>query len=189
MTETKKLSTHEEIKNALKLAESLNSDEKAVVMVKGYNDDTENFTAIYQSELDEFTAQGGTFEEWIEGWSDFQLWTVPSKSDDENAKSAAIRKLNDAFRASPSNYHITAGVRGMGTGFIESAVNLVKTYDKFTLENDPHEEHDFGAILVDGNKVFWKIDCYDQNLQFGSEDPADASKTRRVLTIMLAEEY
>jgi hypothetical protein len=30
---------------------------------------------------------------------------------------------------------------------------------------------------------------YDMALEFGSGDPADASITRRVLTVMLAEDY
>jgi hypothetical protein len=33
------------------------------------------------------------------------------------------------------------------------------------------------------------IDYYDATMEFGSEAPADASKTTRVLTIMLASEY
>jgi hypothetical protein len=40
-----------------------------------------------------------------------------------------------------------------------------------------------------GTKLFWKIDCYDRELHFGSPDPADPTVTTRVLTLMLASEY
>lgn len=56
-------------------------------------------------------------------------------------------------------------------------------------DNDPHHEHDFGSFHVASYHVFWKIDTYDERMEFGSEDPADPTKTTRVMTIMLASEY
>lgn len=65
----------------------------------------------------------------------------------------------------------------------------VETFDTFTPDNDPYGEHDFGAFEHKGKRIFWKIDYYNRTLSGGSEDPADAKKTIRVLTIMLASEY
>ena len=63
--------------------------------------------------------------------------------------------------------------------------------------------NDFGAVYwgrgwqVGGDKptdgkpletVFWRIDAYDRNLRFYSEDPADPAVTCRVLTIMLTSD-
>jgi hypothetical protein len=73
-----------------------------------------------------------------------------------------------------------------------SKARIVKTiavFDDFCHANDPHEEHDFGAFDADGQRVFFKIDYYDETLTYHSLDPADPSVTRRVITIMLAEEY
>ena len=50
-------------------------------------------------------------------------------------------------------------------------------------------EHDFGAFELEGQNLFWKIDYYDTGLKYGSPNPEDPRVTRRVLTIMLAEEY
>ena len=47
----------------------------------------------------------------------------------------------------------------------------------------------FGAFDLQGQRVLFKIDYYDMALECGSEDPADASITRRVLTVMLADDY
>jgi hypothetical protein len=62
----------------------------------------------------------------------------------------------------------------------------VETFDAFTPDNDPYGEHDFGSFEHNGIRVFWKIDYYDRNLEYGSEDPSDPAQTTRVLTIMLA---
>ena len=55
--------------------------------------------------------------------------------------------------------------------------------------NDPHGEHDFGSFEIAGQKFFWKLDYFDAEMKYGSEDPADPSKTTRVLTITFASEY
>ena len=66
----------------------------------------------------------------------------------------------------------------------------VRKFDAFTAENDPHGEHDFGVIEHDGvGTVFWKIDYYHPDYRFHTADPADPKIMRRVLTIMLAQEY
>ncbi len=50
-------------------------------------------------------------------------------------------------------------------------------------------EHDFASILFRERKVWMKIDYYDLACEYGSEDPADPSITRRVVTILLPEDY
>jgi len=102
-----------------------------------------------------------------------------------------IRELNDAFRRSFSGGKVmmTAGVAALSIVTKSKVLDTVRTFEAFTADNDPHGEHDFGSFEIDDRKVFWKIDCYDAAMEFGSEDPADPSKTTRVLTIMLASEY
>ena len=60
---------------------------------------------------------------------------------------------------------------------------------RFSEDNDPHGEHDFGSFEVDGENYFFKLDYYSPDMEGGSEDPADPEKTTRVLTIMRADEY
>jgi hypothetical protein len=65
----------------------------------------------------------------------------------------------------------------------------VADFDSFTEDNDPYRERDFGAVELEGERYFWKIDYYDRSLRFGAEDPSDTSETMRVLTLMHASEY
>ena len=102
-----------------------------------------------------------------------------------------IRALNDAFRTSLDGGRVmmTAGIDALDGDVKAIIIREVVTFGDFNADNDPHGEHDFGAIKVAGHKVFWKIDAYDQTMTYGSEDPANPDVTTRVMTIMLAEEY
>lgn len=101
--------------------------------------------------------------------------------------SARIAKLNDAARRNVMSYLTSAGVISLEPSIVGDIYTAVRNFSRFTEDNDPYGEHDFGSFAVAGNKVFWKIDYYQQDLS-GWCDPLD-SKCRRVVTIMLAEEY
>jgi len=96
----------------------------------------------------------------------------------------------------------TEGFRALSDKDQSRVRELIETFDAFTPDNNPYGERDFGVIYQNGEgrwtttrparsaeTVFWKIDAYDRDLRFGSDDPANPAVTRRVLTIMLASEY
>lgn len=111
--------------------------------------------------------------------------------DESNDRIARIRDLNDAFRRSFSGGKImmTCGVADLPAMVKSAALVKVAECSEFSIDDDPHGEHDFGSFELCSRKFFWKIDYYDTNCEFGSEDPADPAKTTRVLTLMLASEY
>ncbi|MCG6867345.1 MAG: DUF3768 domain-containing protein [Gammaproteobacteria bacterium] len=107
-------------------------------------------------------------------------------------KTERIRMLNDAFRIGRhkgGSVVIATGVQAMGPDFVAEARKAVVAFDAFDADSDPHAEHDFGALTVQGAKLFFKVDYYDLDLSAHSPDAADPSVTARVLTIMLASEY
>ncbi len=120
---------------------------------------------------------------------------TPNQAASENLSEAErtlrIRTLNDTFRATfvGGQVMMTAGIQSLGAMSIQDITHAIQTFDDFTADNDPHGEHDFGSLIHQGRKVFWKIDYYDTSLTYGSEDPSDSEVTARVLTVMLAEEY
>lgn len=102
-----------------------------------------------------------------------------------------IQELNDLFRKTGQGGQcvITPGVQHLDLEAVLEIRHSVAHYNTFTQDNDPHGEHDFGAMDYCGHKLFWKIDYYDTSLTAGSSGPSDPSVTTRVLTIMLASEY
>ena len=114
------------------------------------------------------------------------------------------QRLNDLARTRPetvnATWHITRGVAHLLTGenppadqpeayapertaALRDALALFKDWDS---GNDPYGEHDFGALELFGARLFFKIDLYEDTSVKSKNDP---SSVKRVLTVMLAEEY
>lgn len=102
-----------------------------------------------------------------------------------------IRDLNDALRRTFTGGRVmlTARVNALDGGTKARVLQAVQTFEAFDEDNDPHGEHDFASVEIDGDNYFAKIDYYAPDMEHGSEDPSDPSQTTRVLTIMLAAEY
>ena len=112
-------------------------------------------------------------------------------NDKSDAKTARIRELNDALRVHGTGGRVmlTVGIQALGQEKIRKIMDAIRAFNEYTEDNDPYSERDFAKVVVDGVKVFYKIDYYDTKLEYASPDPADPTLTCRVMTIMLASEY
>ena len=106
-------------------------------------------------------------------------------------RAEVIARLNDRLRKTGAGgtMMITQGVKRI-TGFDPATLaEAIASYDAFDADNDPHGERDFGDLTLFGHDLLWKIDYYDRNLTYGSDDPANPQVTHRVLTVMLASDW
>jgi len=107
------------------------------------------------------------------------------------SESTVIAALNDNLR----RFHaggmvvISQGMAALDREVWREVVAAVATFDAFTPDNDPYGEHDCAVVDVGGLPIIFKIDYYDPTMLHHSDDPANPELTKRVLTIMLAEEY
>ena len=123
-------------------------------------------------------------------------------------QTARIARLNDLARRAMGvacNAVATFGFRSLPDADQSQVRELIETYEAFDEDGDPHGERDFGAIYqlacgrwtterpkvreYERERVFWKLDYYDRQMEFASDDAANPAITRRVLTIMLSDEY
>jgi hypothetical protein len=100
-----------------------------------------------------------------------------------------IRFLNDQLRTTGLGGRtvITPMVQALELDDMLRLFSLVRTFNNFS-DNDPNEKHDCGAVKLNDQSWYWKID-YDPDLKRGSEAPADPARPARVLTILNACEY
>lgn len=104
---------------------------------------------------------------------------------EEEVRNKEIAKLNDSHRKNGGERILTNGIQAFkDTAILEK---LIENFDTFDETNDPYHEHDFGSVTWDNEKIFWKIDYWNRELTC-FEDPLSPT-CRRVMTIMLAEEY
>lgn len=112
---------------------------------------------------------------------------------DEDEKTKRIAELNDqlrtTFNANAGRVFLTRGVADLPKEVQHRIIALVQEFNSFSEENDAYGEHDFGSVEHNGHNAFWKIDYYSPDMEHGSEEPSDPSRTVRVLTVMLANEY
>lgn len=116
--------------------------------------------------------------------------TAPSRT---AAGRPDIAALNDRFRrALPfgrgGRAVMTRAVATLPEAQLGAVLAAVRTFDRFTPDNDPWGEHDCGRLQVDGEWVIFKFDYYaDAELDAGAEDGGPSCY--RVLTIMLGSDY
>jgi hypothetical protein len=107
------------------------------------------------------------------------------------SRCSRIAGLNDRLRTTFTGGQVvlTRGIAALPPQDKAAVLKQVREFDRFTKDNDPWGEHDFGLFEHDGLKIYWKIDYYDADIRYGSQDPCDPDITTRVLTVLLSTEY
>jgi hypothetical protein len=131
----------------------------------------------------------------------FCPWSIPMTD-----KTSQIRRLNDMARTQPqianAIWVMTFGVQHLlagddiGADAVQETIarmqqlrTAIAAYADWREGNDPYGEHDFGAFMFLGERLFFKLDYYHPDRDEHAPDPASVELCRRVLTIMRADEY
>lgn len=109
--------------------------------------------------------------------------STPTKPNNSCENLSAIAVKNDQIRKTFTCCKLVFTPSVAARNDLDMIVNAIREFNQFTLENDPHGEHDFGKVIVNGGSYFWKFDYYDENFEFFKEDG------NRVLKIMHVSEY
>jgi hypothetical protein len=106
-------------------------------------------------------------------------------------KVAEIRRLNDQFRTTfrGGEVLLTQSVANLPEMVKATILTTVTAFKDFNEENDPREEHDYGSFDYAGHEVWWKIDYWNLAMDSVSPDPADPERTKRIMTVGLAEDW
>jgi hypothetical protein len=103
----------------------------------------------------------------------------------ELVKELEIAHKNDVFRKLGFGITMTCGAAELPD--VLGLMQRIRDFNEFDENNDPYHEHDLGRLKWHGDTVLWKIDYYNDKLTC-FEDPLSPT-CKRVMTVMLAEEY
>lgn len=117
--------------------------------------------------------------------------------DEDLSRTERIARLNDRARSGFDSSARIVFTRGCLDAFCSgdtsarllTQAQLIAAIRRYRFDEDAWGERDFGRLTFEGQTIFFKIDYYDTNLKLGSDEPADAFVTARLVTIMLASEY
>jgi hypothetical protein len=111
----------------------------------------------------------------------------------ELVQKVKTRTLNDRMRTLPPRTQdmviCVGSLQDAEATLMQAVYRAAQTFIAFTEDNDPHGEHDCATFEFMGERFLFKIDYYDTDLRYGSEEPWNQDKTRRVMTLMYARDY
>jgi len=119
--------------------------------------------------------------------------TAPSTAATPRSRTDIIGRLNDRCRMGldrTARTVITANClatisKDGPMGEVVAQAGVLAAARKMTFLQREGCERDRGSFEYAGHTVYFAIDAYDLDLKYGSDDPADASVTRRVMTLMV----
>ncbi|MDB2407772.1 DUF3768 domain-containing protein [Jannaschia sp.] len=84
----------------------------------------------------------------------------------------------------------TRAVNAHGPLFPLRCLQMIAAHDIFDPENDPDGHREFGAVEVQEETVWLKINLHaDETLKSGSKRPDDPEPTYRVLTVIFPSDW
>ena len=81
-----------------------------------------------------------------------------------------IRILNDTLRKTGEGgeTYLTRGIAELEAPMRATVLDVVRTFDDWSDDNDPWQQHDCAMFEVDGMRIMFKIDYYEKTVVKGS---------------------
>ncbi|WP_299720619.1 DUF3768 domain-containing protein [uncultured Tateyamaria sp.] len=126
--------------------------------------------------------------------------SIPEEDFEAAEKAKLIAEHNDRFRNTwgadftiPGQIVMTRAVAALSPAWMVRLMQAIQQFSDFNEDNDPYGDHCFGAVEItvggETKTIWFKIDLYDLNLEYGAEDPTDLEQTKRVMTVLFPSDY